>query len=1280
MRRTFLFFVSFVSYILPFFLTFASGSDVLLSLSFDPADVTAEKVGGYDRVNMRDAVFSAEPGTPMLPIRFVQIAIPADLEVERIKVISSEHQVLPGTYNVYPAQPFRPLSSLPTKQEEIDFVAPDPSVYDLSSEYPGKLGEATGSGFLGGQHIAGVALYPLQYVPAQGKLVLYTRIEFELLFKSASCSPVPVKRRSERGAEFYSGLVKSTVMNPEGVHLGPEGLLTPQDEVDYLIITADSLIPAFQQLADWKIQKGISTETKEMSWVLSNYPGYDHPEKIRNCIRDFYSNRGTKWVLLGGDTDIVPHRLVWVDTGEEADWIPCDLYYSDLEGNWDANENHVYGEYEDQIDMYPDVFVGRAPSGSASEAQTFVSKCLTYETNPPVDYQTRILYAAEELWPGTDAGELKDYIDSSFVPGYFVATKLYQTLGNLNAESFGDALNQGQNIINHDGHGQFDVLSIGPDAWYSSDMDSLINAPRWSLFYSIGCITAAIDMDCIAEHFVNNPHGGGFAYCGNTRYGWGMPGEPLRGPNIELDIEFFRTLFHNDQYEVGKTLGNSKIPFIPVAQEMDNPYRWAMFTLLLLGDPTLEIWTNTPVELSVSHAAVCFVDMSRFVVDVVQDSALVCLVKEGEILGTAYSSGGMAEVCFHSPPGDTGIMHLSVTKHNYIPYRETVSVVHAEEPYVIYHSHQIDDWQGNGNGAINPGETIFMPVTVKNIGLEAAQGVSARLREDDDLIVLTDSVENFGDISAGATGVSSDGYAFQVDPSCPDGHTVTFDLEATDGESTWVTSFFENVNEADFALTAKPETVVVELADSASLKLTVTSVGGFNSAVDLSCSNLPPQVSAFFYPYQLIPTDSSILRIHTEVDAPQGIYPVTLTVSGGETAHSREVTVAVLPAHNGPVWHVSSGACSLIGNGSEEFPFAKIRRGIDCASDGDTILVEAGRYVERINFGGKGVLLASHFILDGLESTIESTIIDADGLGSVVTFYSGEDSNSVIRGFTLTGGFAFLGGGVYCRTSSPTIAENFLIHNTSVEGGAGIYCYKSSPRIYRNLITGCSGREAVRLRRDYHDQVIGNSVCDNASWFGLSIEDASVACVKNNIIYNHTFYGIRLSAGTWDISYNDVYGQGSSNYVWIPDQTGINGNISVDPDFVNPSAGDYHLAFGSPCVNAGDPAESAPPGGGDRIDIGALEYLVEFVRGDVNGDGEINLEDVIYLLNYLFKGGSPPYQMEASDANSDGEVDMADAIFVINYLFRGGEPPAKSRAMLGRGSALPAQDEGSARL
>jgi uncharacterized repeat protein (TIGR01451 family) len=62
--------------------------------------------------------------------------------------------------------------------------------------------------------------------------------------------------------------------------------------------------------------------------------------------------------------------------------------------------------------------------------------------------------------------------------------------------------------------------------------------------------------------------------------------------------------------------------------------------------------------------------------------------------------------------------------------------------------------------------------------------------------------------------------------------------------------------------------------------------------------------------------------------------------------------------------------------------------------------------------------------------------------------------------------------------------------------------------------------------------------------------------------------------------------------------------------------------------------------------------------GDVNGDGKLSVADVIYLINYLFKGGPAPNPSSAADVNCDAKINVADVIYLINYLFKGGPAPA----------------------
>jgi hypothetical protein len=72
-----------------------------------------------------------------------------------------------------------------------------------------------------------------------------------------------------------------------------------------------------------------------------------------------------------------------------------------------------------------------------------------------------------------------------------------------------------------------------------------------------------------------------------------------------------------------------------------------------------------------------------------------------------------------------------------------------------------------------------------------------------------------------------------------------------------------------------------------------------------------------------------------------------------------------------------------------------------------------------------------------------------------------------------------------------------------------------------------------------------------------------------------------------------------------------------------------------------------------RVAITAIKY----VRGDANGSGDVSLADVVYLINYLFRGGPAPYPRQAGDANRDNKLSVADCVYLINYLFKGGPPP-----------------------
>ncbi|MCD6341051.1 MAG: carboxypeptidase regulatory-like domain-containing protein, partial [Desulfurococcales archaeon] len=431
-------------------------------------------------------------------------------------------------------------------------------------------------------------------------------------------------------------------------------------------------------------------------------------------------------------------------------------------------------------------------------AQTFVSKVLTYEKNPPLeDYPLSMLFMAYDTDSQTHSEVCKEDIDNLYVPFRFdPITKLYESNGGWGRVNAINALNVGYNIINHIDHANWNCMGVGyfnhGANLYSSDMDALTNESKQSVLYSVGCWAAAFDHNAVSEHFVNNPNGGGVAFIGNSRYGWYIVGNPGNGPSDLYDKMFFQSLFWDNACQIGFTNASAKVYYIGSCQSY-NVMRWCQFVLNVLGPTEMPIWTVVPDTLDVDHPSLIPFEPGEFIVTVTSkgisvENALVC-VTGSDIYEYEYTNADGQAVLFVSPttPGDT--IQVTVTHHYYLPY-EGFTLVLSQRPYVTYLRHSISDTTyGNGNGMVNPGESIEMPLWVKNIGNVAADSVFGVLTTTDPYIIdISDSVKSFGHIEPeDSSFTGSDGYNFTVLGNCHNAHCITFDLICNDVlDSIWI--------------------------------------------------------------------------------------------------------------------------------------------------------------------------------------------------------------------------------------------------------------------------------------------------------------------------------------------------------------------------------------------------------------------------------------------------------------------------------------------------------------
>ncbi len=196
-----------------------------------------------------------------------------------------------------------------------------------------------------------------------------------------------------------------------------------------------------------------------------------------------------------------------------------------------------------------------------------------------------------------------------------------------------------------------------------------------------------------------------------------------------------------------------------------------------------------------------------------------------------------------------------------------------------------------------------------------------------------------------------------------------------------------------------------------------------------------------------------------------------------------------------------------------------IQEGIVASTTGDTVLVADGTYYENIDFLGNAITVASNFLIDADTLHIENTIIngsqpDDPDFGSCAMFLSGEDTTSVITGFTLTEGTGTLypdsfhwGGGIMCDNSSPMIVSNIIMNN-SADYSSGIDCsYNASPIILNNVISYNTATVNIGglTLYDSNAHVEGNIISNNtAIAVGGVLIQASSPTFVNNIICDNT--------------------------------------------------------------------------------------------------------------------------------------------------------------------------------
>lgn len=404
---------------------------------------------------------------------------------------------------------------------------------------------------------------------------------------------------------------------------------------NYLIIVGNDSILNSQELKDfqrWKAFKGF--RTKAVSTTITS----PIPQYLKNYINQEYDN-GVRYVLFVGDDNQIPLSHITSAAGRS---VKSDYWYGCIGGD---------------TDMEADVAIGRFSTNSLDDFRNMVNKTIKYEKSYPAT-NTAILVANKQDAPGKYQQCCETISNTPYnTPVSF--SKLYGASsddGGTNATNsqICSQINNGAHIVNYRGHGSY---NLWPN-WNISNEDfvdtqiSNINEGTSAVFFSVACYTGDIqNQTCMMETFTRSTHGA-VAFLGATE-------STYTNANHPYNQLLFQNLFNDSVYHVGDLNILSHIKnfstYDTLCLAKDNA-----FCYLCGGDPTLEIWTDTPQTLS----NVQLTTNGNITINPGINNYTISLVsKEGELIQRLLSANNS---CTFTPP--LSDFYIVINKHNYYPY------------------------------------------------------------------------------------------------------------------------------------------------------------------------------------------------------------------------------------------------------------------------------------------------------------------------------------------------------------------------------------------------------------------------------------------------------------------------------------------------------------------------------------------------------------------------------------------------------------------------------------
>ncbi len=372
---------------------------------------------------------------------------------------------------------------------------------------------------------------------------------------------------------------------------------TPIPEAEYLIITPAAFVADFQRLADHRAAEGLTASVVAYEDAVAQPQAHgDAVEDLRTFLIAAHASGGARYVLLGGDVAHIPTAQAVYGTVFVYEAM-TDQYYACLDGAWDIDGNGIFDDFASDVDIVPDVALGRVPVSSVQQVRAYVDKVLAYDASATEPYRRRALFLDAVLspypWhPGmTVQHDAAAWADDMLVPAFETATvpcevdplyqnhEAYDGAGALTRDSALAALESGDfGFVHAAGHSDASGWDCGDALLTANDVvGQRLPQPPYFLEAGLEGESCAVDANSVGVALILQPEGGAVAALGPSGIAYITYGE------FEVEDFWSRAL------APGARVGSVRTEVVVdlSGSISSSAFRWMMATWTLLGDPAL---------------------------------------------------------------------------------------------------------------------------------------------------------------------------------------------------------------------------------------------------------------------------------------------------------------------------------------------------------------------------------------------------------------------------------------------------------------------------------------------------------------------------------------------------------------------------------------------------------------------------------------------------------------------------------------------------------------------